>query len=74
MNFFFAPGFFNKVLVERSGLMVWLLEKSDEGFTVAEVECVVAGKMFDYLYLAKLGIADDSLTGSTDCCVDSCMY
>ena len=74
MSFFFTPGFFNKVLVECSGLMVWLLEDFDEGCIVAEVECVVAGKMFDCLYLTKLGTADGSLTGSADCCADSCMH
>ena len=53
--------------------MVWLLEESDEGCIVVEVECFVAGKMFDCLYLTKLGIPDGSLTGIDDCCVDSCM-
>ena len=53
--------------------MVWLLEESDEGCIVVEVECFVAGKMFDCLYLTKLGIPDGSLTGSADCCVDLCM-
>ena len=54
--------------------MVWLLEGSDEGCIVADVECVVAGKIFDCFYLTKLEIADGSLTGSADCCVDSCMH
>ena len=62
--------------------MVWLLEDSDEGCTVAKVEveieievgCAAAGKMFDCLYLTKLGIAGISLTGSADCCVDSFMH
>ena len=53
--------------------MVWLLENFDEGI-VAEVECVMAGKMIECLYLTKLRIADGSLTGSADCCVDSCMH
>ena len=30
-------------MVEYSDLMVWCLEDSDEGCTVAEVECAVAG-------------------------------
>ena len=74
LSFFFTLGIFNEVLVECSGSMVWLSEDSDEGCIVAEVECVVAGKMFHCLYLTKLGIADDSLTGSVDCCVDSCIH
>ena len=74
MSFFFTPGSFSKVLVKCSGMMVWLLEGSEEGCLVAEAECVVAGKMFDCLQLTKLGIADGNLTGSADCRVDSCMH
>ena len=65
--------FFNKVLVGFSGLLVWLLEVSDKGCVVAEDECVVVGKMIDCFYLTKLGIADDNLIDSDDCCVDSCV-
>ena len=65
--------FFNKVLGGCSGLMVWLSEDSDEGCIVAEVECVVVGKMIDCFCLKKLGIADGNLIGSDDCCVDSCV-
>lgn len=65
--------FFNKVLVGFSGLLVWLLEDSDEGCVVAEDECVVVGKMIDCFCLTKLGIADDNLIDSDDCCVDSCV-
>ena len=56
-------------------MMVWLLEGSEEGCIVAEIVfVVVGGKMFDCLMLAKLEIADGNLTGSADCCVDSCMH
>ena len=75
LSFFLTPGSFSKVLAECSGMMVWLLEGSEEGCIVAEIVFVVAGgKMFDCLMLAKLGIADGNLTGSADCCVDSCMH